>query len=288
VVVHEQFMTATASFADIILPVNTFMERSDLAFSTQIDFYLPGIIESLYESKTDLEICRELSKKLGIPETSGDETEDELLSRAARAGGLNYEVLKRDGFIKTRRSKPIVAFKSQIDDPKNNPFPTMSGKIEIYSKRMAEMNNPLLPPIPKYISHWENFDDPLVARYPLQLITTHYKLRTHSIYFNVPFLKDLETNSIWINTIDAQARGISDGDLVDVYNGRGRIRIPAKVTGRIMPGVVNLHQGAWYMPDKDGVDNGGCANMLTKDEHSPGGAYPFNTALVQVELAPQG
>jgi anaerobic dimethyl sulfoxide reductase subunit A len=61
VVVHEQFMTATASFADIILPVNTFLERIDLASSTQAQFYLPGIIESLYESKTDREICRELS-----------------------------------------------------------------------------------------------------------------------------------------------------------------------------------------------------------------------------------
>ena len=287
VVVHEQFMTTTASFADIILPVNTFIERSDLASGTQAYFYLPGIIESLYESQTDLEICRELSKKLGIPETFGDETEDELLNQTAKARGLDYKILKRDGFIKIKRSKPIVAFKSQIEDPENNPFPTMSGKIEIYSEHIAEMNNPLLPPIPKYISHWENFDDPLVARYPLQLITTCHKLRTHSIYFNTPWLKDLDLNSVWLNTTDAQARGISDSDLVAVYNDRGRIRIPAKVTGRIMPGVVNLHEGAWYIPDENGVDRGGCANTLTKDEHSPGGAYPFNTALVQVELASQ-
>jgi anaerobic dimethyl sulfoxide reductase subunit A len=196
--------------------------------------------------------------------------------------------LKRDGFIKTKRSEPIVAFKSQIEDPENNPFPTVSGKIEIYSEHMAEMNNPLLPPIPKYINHWENFDDPLVAKYPLQLITTHHKLRTHSIYFNIPWLKALDLNSVWINTTDAQARGINDSDLVDVYNDRGRIRIPAKVTERIMPGVVNLHQGAWHIPDENGVDRSGCANMLTNDEHSPGGAYPFNTALVQVEPASPG
>jgi anaerobic dimethyl sulfoxide reductase subunit A len=112
-------------------------------------------------------------------------------------------------------------------------------------------------------------------------------LRTHSIYFNIPWLKELESHYVWINTADAQARGISDGDLVDVYNDRGRIRIPAKVTGRIMPGVVNVYQGVWYTPDEGGVDCGGCANVLTKDEHSPGGAYPYNTALVQVELTPQ-
>jgi anaerobic dimethyl sulfoxide reductase subunit A len=288
VVVHEQFMTATASFADILLPLNTFMERSDLASGTQAHFYLPGIIESRYESKSDREICRELSKKLGIRETFGDETEDELLDQTARARGLDYEALKRDGFIKIKWSKPIVAFESQIEDPENNLFPTVSGKIEIYCEHMAEMNDPRLPPIPKYVNHWESFDDPLVAKYPLQLITAHYKLRTHSIYFNVSWLKELEPHSVWINTADAQARGISDGDLVDIYNDRGRIRIPARVTERIMPGVVNVYQGAWYIPDENGVDRGGCANMLTKDEHSPGGAYPFNTALVQVELAPKG
>ena len=54
-----------------------------------------------------------------------------------------------------------------------------------------------------------------------------------------------------------------------------------------MPGVVNIYQGAWYTPDENGVDHGGNANMLTKDDHSPGGAYSFNTALVQVEPACQ-
>ena len=86
-----------------------------------------------------------------------------------------------------------------------------------------------------------------------------------------------------INGADARERGIQDGDLVRVFNDRGTITIQANVTERIMPGVVDVPTGGWYQPDKDGADRGGCANVLTKDAYSPGGAFPYNTCLVQIE-----
>ena len=293
VVVHEQFMTPTAKFGDIVLPVNTFMERADIAYpwlGSPYSIYLNKSIESLYETKSDLEIARELSKKLGIPQVLGNESEDELLRDiVARSDSIpDYEAFRRDGVQKFKPEEPIVGLRKQIEDPENNPFPTLSGKIEIYCEHIAEMNNPNIPPIPKYISPPENYDDSLAARYPLQLLTTHYKTRAHSTWHNVPWLREIEPHSVWINTIDAEARSIKKGDLVDVYNDRGRIRIPAQITERIAPGVVNVSQGAWYDPDAEGVDLGGCANVLTSEEHSPGGAWAMNTALVEVEPSPQG
>jgi len=291
-VVHEQFMTPTAKFGDIILPVNTFMERSDIAppwLGSPYYIYLNKAIDSLYESKTDLEICRELSKRLGVPEAFGDESEDELLRAiaAARDDIPDYDAMKRDGVLKIKIPEPIVSFKPQIEDPENNPFPTLSGKIEIYCEHLAEMNDPMIPPIPKYISPPENYDDHLTTRYPLQLITPHPKRGTHSSLDRVPWLRELETQAIWINPTDAEYRGIRDGDSALIFNDRGKMLIPARVTRRIMPGVVCLYEGSWYEPDEEGIDRGGCANVLTNDGRSPGGAVTTNTALVQVELGPE-
>ncbi|MHA1728213.1 MAG: molybdopterin-dependent oxidoreductase [Promethearchaeota archaeon] len=292
VVVQDQFMTPTAKFADIILPVNTFMERNDIAvpwLGSPYYIYLNKAIDSLYETKSDLEICKELAKRLGLPPGLLNMEEDQIL-RGFVSGrndipDSDYDMMKKDGFYKISVDEPFVAFKKEIEDPENNPFPSLSGKIEIYCEHMAEKNDPRIPPIPKYLGHEEHYDSPKAKKFPLQLLTTHNKRRTHSTLHDMPWLEEIEPHSVWINPLDADKRGIKDGDITDVFNDRGRIRIQAMVTERIMPGVVNVCQGAWYDPDEEGVDLGGCANVLTNDmQRSPGGAFPMNSALVEVEL----
>ncbi|OGP50583.1 MAG: hypothetical protein A2Y79_06730 [Deltaproteobacteria bacterium RBG_13_43_22] len=293
IVVHEQFMTPTARFADVLLPVNTFMEREDIAppwLGSPYYIYLNKAVDSMYESKSDLEICRELAPRLGIPQGFFNLPDGEILRMftSRRRDITDFDAMKSEGVLKIHLPEPIVAFKDQITDPQKNPFPTLSGKIEIDCDHLREMNHPRIPSIPKYLGHSEHYDVPLAKKYPLQLLTTHSKIRTHSTLERVPWLKELEVQGVWINPADAEPRNIQKGDRIDVFNDRGRIRIPAYVTERIMPGVVNVCQGAWYTPDNEGVDIGGCANTLTRDEPSPGGAFPMNSALVQVELSPPG
>ncbi len=290
IVVHEQFMTPTARFADTVLPVNTFMERSDIAppwLGSPYYIYLNKAVESMYESKTDLEICRELAPRMGIKNDFLDLSEDEILNIFAsrRTDIDDYEKMKHRGVVKIKMPEPIVSFKDQIRDPENNPFPSLSGKIEIACKHLAEMQNPRIPHVPKYMGHKEHYDSPLTQKYPLQLLTTHSKTRIHSTMEQVPWLQELESQGVWINPQDAHKRGIKNNDIVEVFNDRGCIRISANVTERIMPGVVNVCQGGWYQPDENGVDIGGCANTLTDDTHSPGGAFALNSALVEVRPA---
>ena len=285
IVVQEQFMTSTAKFADILLPTTTFLERNDIAFGEGIPFYahMSKAIEPLYECKSHLEIACELAARMGISDYS-NKTEDEWLRDFAKDMGIpDYDEFKQNAIYRVKISEPYVAFKKQIEDPADHPFPTPSGKIEIYSQELAEMNHPKIPPIPKYIETWESINDPLSEKYPLQLITTHFKRRNHNQFENLPWLRELEEQAVQINPIDAQARGICEGDKVRVFNDRGEMIIRAKVTERMMPGVVDVPQGAWYDPDEQGVDRGGCANVLTKDQISPGAAIPYNTSLVQVQ-----
>ncbi len=290
VIVHEQFMTPTARFADILLPANTIWERDDIArpwLSGPYFIYMNKVIETMYESKSDYEICCELATRLGISDF-GYWTEEEGLKEIVDSSEdmsrdiPDYEEFKQKGVFKYKVSEPQLSFKKQIEDPANNPFPTPSGKIEIYSEQVAELKNPNLPPVPKYIEPWESINDPLAKKYPLQLITIHFKTRAHSNFDETLWLKELEPQTIWINSDDAKIRGIGDGDDVKVINDRGEVILPAKVTERIMPGVVAMGEGAWYSPDKNGTDRGGCCNVLSRDEYSPGGGWPTNTGLVQV------
>ena len=285
IAVAEQVMSATARFADILLPVPTYMERNDITTGGATPFYgyMKKVIEPLYECKSQFEIVTELANRLGVS-VFGEKTEDEWLMEMVKGSYVpDYDTFKEKGTYRIPLSEPQVAFKKQIEDPKNNPFPTPTGKIEIYSQRLADMNNPEIPPIPKYIKAWEGRKDPLAKKYPLQLINTHFKRRAHSQFENVPWLRELLPQALIMNSSDAKSRGISSGDEVRVFNYRGEVVIPAMVTERIMPGVVDLPQGAWYRPDKNGIDRGGCANVLTKAARSPGGATVHNTGLVQVK-----
>ena len=290
---NELFLTPQARYADLLLPVTSTAERSDLTRPWPSGPYLTFVnraIEPLGECKSDLDIVTELATRLGFKDFNPFSEDQWLRMFVEKTPDLaaqikDFDQFQREGIQRISLPEPIVAFKEQIEDLEKNPFPTPSGKIEIYSQRAADLNNLLCPPIPQYLGTPEDRNDPLYEKYPLQLLTPHPRNRVHSELYKVDWLREVEPHRVWINPVDARPRGVSDGDEVYVFNDRGRVAIPAWLTERIIPGVVSIFEGAWYAPDEQGIDRGGCANTLTKDAYSPGGASVMNTALVEVQKA---
>lgn len=308
IVVIENFMTSSAMYADILLPDLMTVEQEDIipndyAGNMGYLIFIQPVTAPKFERKPIYWITSEIARRLGpdiYQKFTEGRTQEEWLKylyakMLAKDPQLpSYDDLKKMGIYK--RKDPAghyVAYKNFRDDPQANPLKTPSGKIEIYSSRLARIANTweipkgeVISPLPVYASTPEGWDDPARSKYPLQMFGFHYKSRTHSSYGNIDILEAACRQEVWINPIDAQKRGIVSGDMVRVFNGRGEVRIAAKVTPRIMPGVSAMGQGAWHNADMQGdrVDHGGCVNTLTTHRPSPlAKGNPQHTNLVEIE-----
>ncbi|HWQ51101.1 MAG TPA: molybdopterin-dependent oxidoreductase, partial [Terriglobales bacterium] len=296
IVLSDLFMTPSAKGADLVLPAPSFFETDNLCAPWGGEDYMlfnHAAIPPLFGSRLELDWLVEVARRLGLEEAfcAGNRTLDDWLRgawdnfRALMPDAPDYDAFKEKSIAAFETRLPRNAFQENFD--KGTPFKTPSGKIEIFIKELYDRQLPEVPAIPAYVPAEEGSEDPLRAVYPLQLIGFHSKRRCHSIHDKNAWLDELEPPRLWLHTADAAARGISDGDAVEVYNARGRMRIPAFVTDRIARGVVAASPGAWYTPDKEGVETRGSINVLTMSHRATplGNANPQHTNLVEVKKA---
>ncbi|MEZ5839575.1 MAG: molybdopterin dinucleotide binding domain-containing protein [Hyphomicrobiales bacterium] len=128
----------------------------------------------------------------------------------------------------------------------------------------------------------ESLNSPKTKDFPFHMISPHPRWRTHSIFNNIPWLRETYEQEVTINASDAAKIGIKTGDMCEIWNDRGKVVVPAYVTERCMPGVLVLHEGAWMDLDENGVDRSGNPDFLTLDEPSPAGAFAYNTVLANI------
>ena len=303
IVVIDNHMTASARYADIILPDCTASEQMDFCLDASSGnmayvIFADQVIKPRFECKNIYEMTSELAKRMGVEQkfTEGRTQEEwmrHLYQQSVQAIPAlpDFDTFRQQGIFKQRDPEQHhVAYKSFREDPLANPLETPSGKIEIYSAALADIaakwqleKEDIIDPLPVYAAGFENYDDPLASRYPLQLTGFHFKGRVHSTYGNVDVLKAACRQEMWINPMDAAQRGITNGDMIRIFNDRGEVQIAAKVTPRMMPGVVALGEGAWYTPDSKRIDRAGSINVLTSQRPSPlAKGNPSHTNLVQV------
>ncbi len=300
IVVSDVVMTHSAKMADILLPDTTHFEAENITGGNnegKSNFVLFNhkLIEPMYEARDVLWVAEQLAARLGLGDEfrDGHTTREEWLrdivavAREKNEDFPTYEEFKEIGYYKKVGGGGFIAGKDFREDPIANPLKTPTGKIEVYSPTLAALNSPEeIPAIPQYIPEWEGVSDPLREKYPLLMGGHHSTQRSHSTFDNVAALQEAHVQSLWMNTLDADARNIKNGDMVKVFNDRGVVRVPAYVTNRLRPGVTSLPQGAWFTPDENGVDIRGCTNTLTKYHPTPfAKGNPQHTNLVQVEKA---
>ncbi|MCC6800923.1 MAG: molybdopterin-dependent oxidoreductase [Anaerolineae bacterium] len=298
IVTAEVMMTPSCAVSDILLPSTSGFESDNINVGrgfgrSNWTMYSHAVIEPMYEARTDLWVAEQIAERLGILDAfqDGHTTREDWLreivavAQEKQEDFPSFEEFREKGVYKIKGKGGFIAGKAFVEDPEANPLKTESGKIQVYSPALAAWNEPEeIPALPKYIPEWEGVSDPLREKYPLLMIGTHAMQRSHSTFNGVAILEEAHQHVMLISPVDAEARGIKNGDMVKVFNDRGVIEIKARVTPRIRPGVINVYQGHWHKPDAKGVDKGGCVNTLTKYHPTPlAKGNPQHTNLAQVE-----
>ncbi len=279
VVSHEQFLTPTARWSDVVLPAATFLEREDVVFPEgNFLFYSHRVIAPVGQARSDYDILRGLAARLGFESAFSEGRDEEAWLRLflEQSEVPDAEHFRRTG-VYAGREQERTALSGFIADPQAHPLGTPSGRIELASAAYARTGFPAVPqfrgPAP----------DP---EHPLALITPHARYRVNSQFSNDPLLRAREPQALAMNPADARQRGVADGQAVLVSSPQGEVRVAVSVTEDIMPGVVSLAAGVWPELDPQGTDTAGSANLLTSTQPTlPSRGARTHSTWVQVRPA---
>lgn len=271
-VVLEQFQTDTADHADILLPATTFLEHRDLyrAYGHYFVQLADAAVRPPGECRTNTEVFRALAARMGFAEPCFADTDDAMIDQALASDhafmkGITRERLEKEHSIRLNVSAPGTPF---LPFREGN-FGTPSGKCELVPELLG-----YTPPVES-----RRGDAALTARFPLEMISPKNDDSMNSTFGNRP-VQDRETATLAMHPTDAAPRGIGAGDLVRVFNGRGSLRLIARVSDDVAAGVVSAPSSRWpkLAPDRRN------ANVLVSERLTDAGNGPvFYSCLVEVE-----
>ncbi|MBE7468298.1 MAG: molybdopterin oxidoreductase family protein [Anaerolineae bacterium] len=267
-VVHELFMTDTADYADIVLPATSQLEHADLhkAYGHTMLTYNHPAIPPLGESKSNWEVMNLLAAALGFKEPWLHQSVDEVIEEILMASAQHNPAFRGITLAQLKQGRPVPLALDSATPFADLRFPTSSGKVELFSQRLAEAGHDPLPgwTDPQEVVSYDSASPPrLLAHFasPLTLISGAAHHFVTSSMANQPSLLEREgTPFVEINPADAAIRSITDGDTVVVENERGWCTLRAVVTEAVRPGVLASPKGRWSK-----LDGGRNVNWTTPD-----------------------
>ncbi|MDQ2712775.1 MAG: molybdopterin-dependent oxidoreductase [Acidobacteriota bacterium] len=273
-VVLEQFQTDTADFADFVLPSTTFLEHTDV-YLAYGHYYLQMARPALPvpgECRSNVEVFRELARRMGFTEACFDESEDDMIRGLLVSGhpffeGISLERLERERSIRLNISpagEPFLPFAE-------GNFGTASGRCDFDAETIGYE-----PPVES-----RRGDPTLRSRFPLELLSPKNHNSMNST-FGDQVGRDHETSVATLHPEDAAERAILSGDAVRISNKRGSCVLVARVVDSVAKGVVSVPSTRWARSASDGQN----VNVLTGQKLTDmGGGPTFYSCLVQVEKA---
>ncbi len=276
-VVHEQHLTDTTDYADLVLPATTSMEHVDL-YKSYGHMYLQlaePVIAPVGESRSNWHVMRALARVMELREPHFDKDEARLIRDVLGSGdpsvaGITYERLRDERAVRLNIGRPYMPFADGA--------PTPSGKVEFVSESLAREGLPSLPTYIPLVEGPENADG--VRRFPLQCLVPPNRFFLNSSFSQSNLLRRRQGGpSVFLHPADAGARGIHEGDRVLVKSARGSAQFSASVTEDTRAGVAVV-EGVWWSKHQAG---GRGVNALTDDRTvDMGGGPALHSNLVEV------
>ena len=305
IISNEWCWNTLAKRSDIVLPCTIPLERGDIMMTPRDPYVvsMSKLIEPYGKAKNDFEIFAGIARKMGVEEkfTEGRNQEEwqkwiytQTYERAAAADIKmpSYEKFRENKWFKIQDpSEPTLMLKDFRKDPLKNSLTTPSGKIEIFSQTVANFNYEDCPGHPVWIEPCEWLGQKN-KKYPIHLISNQPKNKLHSQMDHGNYSKSFKIQNrepVEINPIDAENRGLKNGDIVKLFNDRGACLAGVIIQKKVMPGVAQISTGAWYDPQYPTKPNSICKhgnpNILTRDKGtSKLGQGPIaHSCLIEIE-----
>ncbi len=316
IIINDWCWTPSAKRADIVLPCTTHVERNDISMS-QRDPYILRVRKAVDPPKgvrNDYDIFSGIARQMGLEEAftegkTADAWIKEIYSKTAYSAGkvgdlasteLDSAVLDQpgldlpdwdrfceNGWHKVDMPKtPRVMLKDFVEDPQANPLATPSGKIEIFSETVHSFGYETCRGHPSWFTPYEWLGN--AEPDALHLISNQPATKLHSQLDQGDVSRAAKINGrepVRLHPSDAAARGISEGDMVRLFNERGACLAVAQISNDIRPGVLQMATGAWWDPDENGMCRHGNPNALTRDVGTSelGQGPTAHSCLVKIE-----